>query len=103
MTRSMKQTMLYLLCHHMVRIPLYPYPSPKHVGGEGCLYHISGSFSNNSLCVVVSKLLPEAHSPLSRHLLTIPAVTVGVVCLEFKGRVLPSEYEEVSTMMSGCG
>jgi oxygen-dependent protoporphyrinogen oxidase len=39
-------------------------------------------------------LLSEDLSPLSQHLLTIPSVTVGVVCLEFKGRVLPPQYEE---------
>lgn len=53
----------------------------------------------STLHAALSKLLPEAHSPLACHLLTIPAVTVGVVCLEFKGHVLPPEYEEVSVCM----
>ena len=47
-------------------------------------------------CAVLSGLLPEAQSLLSHHLHTIPAVTVGVVCLEFRGHALPPEYEEVS-------
>ena len=47
--------------------------------------------------LVLSGLLPEALSPLSSHLSTIPSVTVGVVCLEFKGRALPPDYEEVRT------
>ena len=49
----------------------------------------------HSCVAALSGLLPEDLSPLSHHLLTIPTVTVGVVCLEFKGRVLPPQYEEV--------
>ena len=53
-------------------------------------------FDNIVVAAVLSELLPEVLSPLSHHLHTIPCVTVGVVCLEFKGRVLPPEYEEVT-------
>lgn len=82
----MMLTMLYLLFQHMVNESLLC----TYVYDECCV-----------LCVVLSGLLPEAHSALSHHLLAIPTVTVGVVCLEFKGRVLPPEYEEVSVHMHG--
>jgi oxygen-dependent protoporphyrinogen oxidase len=49
---------------------------------------------SSSCAAALSRLLPETLSHLSRPLLTIPSVTVGVVCLEFPGKVLPPEYEE---------
>ena len=46
----------------------------------------------------MSSLLRDSHSALAEKLDTIASVTVGVVCLEYEGTVLPEDYREVSFM-----
>lgn len=43
---------------------------------------------------VLARLLPQDHSPMCEQLMSIPSVSVGVVCLEFTGNPIPAEYRE---------
>ena len=53
--------------------------------------------------IALASLLPSSHSDLSDLLASIEAVTVGVVCLEYKGQPLPAEYREVGRVAVAMG
>lgn len=48
-----------------------------------------------ALPTALASLLPSAHSDFTDLLASIEAVSVGVVCLEYKGQPLPADYREV--------
>jgi oxygen-dependent protoporphyrinogen oxidase len=97
---SLPRAMLAALQDRGVEVHLEQACTAVHFPGDGVQVECSDKVYEADHVVsalpshILSGLLPEAQSLLSHHLHTIPAVTVGVVCLEFRGHALPPEYEE---------